>query len=121
MIWNRILTYTLRFWTLVPWLFLITLYTLGFYTAFGLGHFPRLSRDGAPDGWFCDTLYWASYVLALALLASPILQTLLLGLSRLGARRDDWRLHLGVFLLGWVSVILLICFDVTGIMDWWAD
>lgn len=121
MYWNHFCKHALRFWTAVPWLLLATIYTLGFRTAYVRGHLPRCYLDNSPNEWFCHTLNEAIGWLIYALLASLIFQPLLLGLNRLQARRDDWRIHLGVFILGWVTLVFLCVVDPGGIIEWWMD
>lgn len=121
MYWNHFCKHALRFWTAVPWLLLATIYTLGLRTTYVLGHFPHCCMDNSPDEWFCNALSWLNYVLMYAMLACPILQPLFLGLNRLQAQRDDWRIHVGVFTLGWATFIFLVIADPGGIMNWWGD
>ncbi|MBC7805437.1 MAG: hypothetical protein H7145_04730 [Akkermansiaceae bacterium] len=121
MIWNHFLTYALRFCTLVPWLCLASIYSVGLRTAYAVGHLPRCNLDNSPDEWFCHALFWIGFNLISASMASPAFVALLLGLNQMRARRDDWRVHIGVHTLGWAAIFFLLIVDPGGIMEWWFD
>lgn len=114
-------THALRFWTLVPWLLLATIYALGLRATYVLGHFPRLSMDWTPDELFCNTLWRLNEPLTVAMLISPLLFPFAIVMNGLQHGRDDWRLQVGVFTLGWGLFLYLCACDPTGIIGWWMD
>jgi hypothetical protein len=54
-------------------------------------------------------------------LASPVVFPFLLVLNQMRTRRDDGRIHAGVFTLGWAACFFLAAADPWGILDWWMD
>ncbi|MBC8136539.1 MAG: hypothetical protein H8F28_11680 [Fibrella sp.] len=118
---NTFFRNALRFWTLTPWLAVATAYVSGFHIAYLIGHFPVVYLSDAPENWVCGVLNVLSYFALMALIASPVAWTFFLGLNFRALFRSDWRIHVGVYTLGWTVFLFLIHADPGGIMDWWFD
>ncbi len=117
MIWNRFLTHALRFWMLVPWLLLASIYSFALVG----GHRERCEVEIPLIEWFCYTLFLISRYLVYVTLVSPAFFPLFLGLNQSRSRSEEWRVHVGVFTFGWAAIFFLEATDPSGIIAWWND
>lgn len=117
MLWNRISNHLLRLWTLVPWIAIATFY--GAVQSSKHCSYHRLPFTlpeclGAPLQLLLVPLFFA-------LLASPIVYPIGLGINKMQVRQTDWRISLGIFTFGWATVMFLLATDPGHIIACFMD